>query len=173
MGWIQPGLGLARETVKTLLLEAARNQSRVSGIWPNLLELFREVDRAFPLIGQRWVLGHQRLLDRDQINLIQDLGLVLTTHTVRHIYKEGAATRSRVGKNLENNIVPLRTLLDRGIPVAFGTDGAPPTMFMPIWQAVERIDRESGDVIAPDQRMEPRGLGMRHFGWRLSYLPGN
>jgi predicted amidohydrolase YtcJ len=154
-GWAgySPDSGLSRETVKTLLLEAARNDIRVSGIWPNLLGLFGEVDRVFPLPGRRWILGHQRLLDPDQVNQVRDLGLVLTTHTNRHIYKEGAATRSRVGKQQENNIVPLRSLLDSGVPVAFGTDGTPPTMFLPIWQAVERIDRETGDVIAPDQKI--------------------
>jgi predicted amidohydrolase YtcJ len=154
-GWAgySPDSGLPRDAVLELMLEAARNGVRVSGIWPDLLELFREVDRSIPLAGRRWILGHQRVLDAGQVELVRDLGLVLTTHTNRHIYKQGAAMRWRVGKDKENTIVPIRTLLDKSVPVAFGTDGTPPTMFNPIWQAVERVDRETGDVIAPDQRI--------------------
>jgi predicted amidohydrolase YtcJ len=154
-GWAgySPDSGLPREAVLELLLEAARNGIRVSGIWTNLLELFREVDRIVPIAGRRWVLGHQRVLDRDQVELICDLGLALTTLTNRHIYKEGAAIRSSVGRDKENTIVPIRTLLDKNVPVAFGSDGVPPSLFNPIWQTVERVDRTTGDVIAPDQRI--------------------
>ncbi|MBX9847342.1 MAG: amidohydrolase family protein [Xanthobacteraceae bacterium] len=154
-GWAgySPDSGLPRDAVCELLLEAARNGIRVSGIWVNLLELFREVDRIVPIAGRRWVLGHQRVLDRDQVELICDLGLALTTHTNRHIYKEGAAIRSSVGRDKEHTIVPIRTLLDKNVPVAFGTDGVPPTLFNPVWQAVERVDRTTGEVIAPGQRI--------------------
>jgi predicted amidohydrolase YtcJ len=154
-GWAgySPDSGLPREAVFELMLEAARNGIRVSGIWANLLELFREVDRIVPIAGRRWVLGHQRTLDRDQVELVRDLGVVLTTHTNRHIYKQGSAIRASVGQDKESTIVPIRTLLDQNVPVAFGTDGVPTSLFNPIWQAVERVDRETGDVIAPDQRI--------------------
>jgi len=154
-GWAgySPDAGLEREAVLELMVEAARNDVRVTGIWANLLPLFAEVDKRVPLAGRRWVLGHQRTFTDDEIKLVKDLGLVLTTHTNRHIYKQGSAMRWRVGLGKEHTIVPIRSLLDAGVPVAFGTDGLPPSMFMPIWQAVERIDRETGEVIGPSQRI--------------------
>ena len=154
-GWAgySPDAGLPRKAVLELMMEAARNDIRVCGIWPALLPMFAEVNKTIPLAGRRWVLGHQRTLDGAQIALIKDLGLALTTHTNRHIYKEGAITRDRLGPTKEDTIVPLRSLRDAGVPVALATDGTPPSLFMPIWQAVERIDRKTGAVISPNQKL--------------------
>ena len=66
------------------------------------------------------------------------MGVVISTHTNRHIYKRGAAIRWRIGADKENTIVPIRTLLDHGVPVAFSTDGLPPSLFKPVcrpWSA--------------------------------------
>jgi predicted amidohydrolase YtcJ len=154
-GWAgySPDAGLPRKAVLELMMEAARNDVRVSGIWASLLDLFAEVNARIPIAGKRWILGHQRVFTDEQIRLVKDLGLVLTTHTNRHVYKQGSAMRWRVGPGKEHTIVPIPSLLDAGVPVAFGTDGLPPSLFMPIWQAVERIDRETGDVIGPSQRI--------------------
>ena len=81
------------------------------------------------------------------------MGVVISTHTNRHIYKQGAAIRWRIGADKQNTIVPIRTLLDNGVAVAFGTDGLPPSLFNPIWHAVERIDRATGDVIGPAEKI--------------------
>src|SRR5579875_7896 len=154
-GWagFSPDSGLPRSAVLELLQEAARNEIRVVGIWANLLDLFAEVDRAIPISGCRWVLGHQSTLSPDQIALIRDLGVVLTTHTNRHIYKEGAKLRDRLGSDGVDAIVPLRRLIDEGVPVAFGSDNLPPSLFHPIWHAVARMERSRKEIIAPAQRI--------------------
>lgn len=61
-GWAgySPDAGLEREAILELMIEAARNDIRVSGIWGNLLPLFAEVDKRISLAGRRWVLGHQQ-----------------------------------------------------------------------------------------------------------------
>ena len=145
--------GLPRGATRELLLEAARCGVRAVGIWPNMLELFAEVDRVVPLAGRRWVFGHVSLATGDDVRRMADLGLVVTTHTNRYVWKEGAALRDRIGRSRENEIVPLRAILDAGVPVSLATDNVPPTMFPPIWHAVTRRARGSGEVIAPDQRL--------------------
>ena len=154
-GWAgySPDVGLPRAAVLDLMMEAARNDVRIAGIWANLLPMYQEVDKRIPLAGKRWVLGHQRTLDKDQIAIIKDLGLVLTTHTNRHIYKEGALARDRLGPGKEDTIVPLRTLQEAGVPVGLGTDGDPPSLFQPIWSAAERVDRRTGEIISPRQKL--------------------
>jgi predicted amidohydrolase YtcJ len=142
--------GLPREAVRALVIEAARNGIRVSGVYQNLLELYREADKVAPIGGQRWILGHQMMLDREQIALIRDLGVGLTLHTNAHIYKRGAALVSEAGPQRENDIVPVRRLLDAGVKVALGTDNVPYSVFGTIAHVVGRRDR-NGVPVAPGQ----------------------
>lgn len=145
--------GLPRGATRELLLEAARCGVRAVGIWPDMLDLFAEVDRAVPLAGRRWVFGHISLADAERVRRIADLGLVVTTHTNRYVWKEGEALRDRIGPERENEIVPLRALADVGVTVSLATDNVPPTMWPTVWHAVARRARGSGAVIAPDQRL--------------------
>jgi predicted amidohydrolase YtcJ len=135
--------GLPRAAVKDLMLEAARLGIRVCGIWADLLELYAEVDRSVPIAGQRWVLGHQSILGAKDIALMRDLGVVVTAHTNAHIYHRASEFLAKVGRERENEICPLRSLLDAGVPVSLCTDNMPISMFHPIWESVERIDRKS------------------------------
>lgn len=136
-----------------MLIEAARLGIRVSGIVPPMLELFSEVDRQASIGGQRWILGHINVLSRDDVARIRDLGLVVTTHTNRYIYKEGHLLKERLGAAREDDIVPLRRLLDAGVHVSFATDNVPISLWHPVWQAVARQSLYTGEAIAPDQRL--------------------
>jgi predicted amidohydrolase YtcJ len=145
--------GLPAEAVKLLLLECARNGIRVEVIGTALLETIADVARAAPMTGQRWVMAHIDALDQRQIDLVRELGLCVTTHTNAYIYKRGAALRDRVGAARENDVVPLRRLLDAAVPVALATDNVPVSLWHPIWQTVARIDRTSKAPVAPAQAL--------------------
>jgi predicted amidohydrolase YtcJ len=136
--------GLPADAVKALLLECARNGIRVEVIGTALLETLADVARAAPIAGQRWVLAHVEAFDQHQLDLVRDLGLCITTHTNAAIYKRGAALRDRLGAARVNDIVPLRRLLDAGVPVGLATDNVP---------VVARIDRSTNAPIAPEQAL--------------------
>jgi predicted amidohydrolase YtcJ len=91
-----------------------------------------------PIRDLRWVLGHIAVLSREQVSRIRDLGLVLTTHTNRYIYKEGHLLQARNGLPDEDSISPLRWLEEAGVTYALATDNVPVSMFYPMWQAVSR-----------------------------------
>ncbi len=145
--------GLPREDLKTVLVEAARLGIRVSGIVPAMLDLFAEVDRAAPIGDQRWILGHVNVLSEDDVSRIRDLGLVVTTHTNRYVHKEGHLLKQRLGAAREDDIVPLRRLLDAGVHVSFATDNVPISLWHPVSQAVARRSLYTGEAIAPGQRL--------------------
>jgi predicted amidohydrolase YtcJ len=151
-GWagFQAGAAVPAYALDALLAEAARSQIRVSGIWPDLLPAFERANRVAPIGGQRWVLGHQPVLTADMVARIKDLGVVVTTHTNRHIYKDGDAWLQRRDPAQHADIVPLRTLRDAGIPVAFGSDNLPVSLFGPLWHATARLSRK-GNPVAPEQ----------------------
>lgn len=143
--------GLPRARMAEFLAEAARNNIRIACILMDLLEFYKRTDEIVPLADKRWVIGHINTISNQEVALIKELGVVLTTHTNRYIYREGHLTRDRVGKSRENEIVPLRKLLDAGIRVAFGSDNSPPSLFYPIWQAVTRSSRYVDDPIVLSQ----------------------
>lgn len=144
---------LPRERMKELLVAFARNGIRVTTTRGNMLELFDEVNRVAPIRDLRWVLGHISALTPEEVGRARELGLCMTTHTNRYVYKEGHLLRQRLGAERENEISPLRTLTEAGIKVALATDNVPVSMFYPIWQSVARKSLYTGAPIAPEQKL--------------------
>lgn len=143
---------LPREALKEVLIEAARSGIRAVGILPNMLDLFAEVDKVAPLAGQRWVLGHVVSLTPDQVKQVADLGMAVTTHLTAYIYKRGSELVEKLGRERAGEIVPLRSLREAGVPISFGSDNAPLSLFQSISLAVNRRDR-AGAIIAPEQAL--------------------
>ena len=82
-----------------------------------------------------------------------DLGVVMTTHTNRYIYKHGHILREELGPARLNDIAPIRRLLDAGVNIGLATDNVPTTLFYPMWHTVSRWNMISEDRIAPDQAL--------------------
>lgn len=143
---------LPRDALKTVLVEAARNGIRVVGILPNMLDLFAEVHDTVPISDQRWVLGHIVSLTPDQVRQVTDLGLAVTTHMTAYIYKRGSELVEKLGAERAGEIVPLRSLRDAKVPISFGSDNAPLSLFHSVAHAVNRRDR-TGALIAPGQAL--------------------
>jgi predicted amidohydrolase YtcJ len=154
-GWAGFNLatGLPREQAKALCVACARCGVRVVSIWPDMLDVFEEVNRSVDITGARWVLGHVSTLTPRQIDQVRGLGLVVTSHTNRYVYKEGHLLKARLGAARENEISPLRSLVEAGVNVALATDNVPPSMFYPVWQSVCRRSRYTGETIAPAQAL--------------------
>ena len=144
-------MGLERERAKEMLIACARNGIRAIGIWPNMLDLYAEVNEVVPIRDLRWVLGHIAVLSREQVHRIRDLGLVLTTHTNRYIYKEGHLLQARNGLPDEDSISPLRWLEEAGVTTALATDNVPVSMFYPMWQAVSRMSLHTQRMVGESQ----------------------
>ena len=145
--------GVPRERMKKFLLEAARNKIRICTITINYLDLYEEVHREVPIDDMRWVIGHLDCVTEDQARRIADLGIVMTTHTNRYIYKQSHITRDEIGAENEHLIVPLRMLLDSGVNVGLATDNVPTTLFYPIWQTVSRHNMHIDAPVGLGQRL--------------------
>jgi predicted amidohydrolase YtcJ len=144
-------MGLDRERAKEMLIACARHGIRAIGIWPNMLDLFAEVNEVVPIRDLRWVLGHIAVLSQEQVHRIRDLGLVLTTHTNRYIYKEGHLLVERNKLPDEDSISPLRWLEEAGVTYALATDNVPVSMFYPMWQAVSRQNMHTQRAVGMSQ----------------------
>jgi predicted amidohydrolase YtcJ len=146
--------GLPREQVKSVLLHCAKNDIRAvatASTSPGMLDLFEEVDREVPLKGRRWVLGHINTLSPQDIEKIVRMGLVITPHTNRDIYKQGHVLQSNLPAQRHREITPMRDLIDAGVHVGLVTDNVPISLFWPIWESVARRARVTNERVAPDQ----------------------
>jgi predicted amidohydrolase YtcJ len=144
---------LPREQMETVLMAAARADIRILSMGSGLLDLYEKINRVVSIRDRRWVIEHIGILSPDEIGRIRDLGIVLTTHTNRYLYKEADLFSSQLGPTAEDTIVPLRRLKEAGVHVALATDNVPPSLFFPVWQSVARIDRSTNRVIGPAQRL--------------------
>jgi predicted amidohydrolase YtcJ len=154
-GWAGFNYDTARPKAraKELLLACARNDIRAVGIWPESIDLFYEVHQEIPLAGRRWVFGHISTMSARDIDRAAEMELVMTSHTNRHVYKEGHLHKQRLGPEREREIAPLATLARRGVRVNLATDNVPVSLWYPIWQSVARRSRYTQDVIAPDEAL--------------------
>ncbi|MGE4635378.1 MAG: amidohydrolase family protein, partial [Arenicellales bacterium] len=163
--------GLPRAALKEVLLEAARMKLRVSCIFAEVAALFEEVHRKVPIDNLRWAWGHIAVLTEDDVLRARDLGLVVVTHTNRHIRKMGSQHLQRLGPENQDQIVPLRRLMDAGVPISLATDNVPPSLFYPIHHAVARRDETTGEVVAPGQKLS-REEALHCATWGGAYLAG-
>ncbi|MFA5520227.1 MAG: amidohydrolase [Castellaniella sp.] len=154
-GWAGFNYDTARERdqVLAVLRACARLRIQVIAIWPNMLGLFHQIHQETSLKGLRWVLGHVSTLSPQAVEQIREMGLIVTTHTNRYLYKEGPLLCERLPAERHGEIVPLRTLTDAGIPVVLATDNVPVSLFHPMWHAVARKARANGMLISPEQAL--------------------
>ena len=106
-----------------------------------------------PIGDKRWVVGHLDTITEDEARRLADLGVAMSTHTNRYIYKHGHLIRDELGPDRENDIVPLKRLREAGVHVSLATDNVPTTLFYPIWHIVSRRNMYVEDCIAPEQAL--------------------
>ncbi len=84
-----------------------------------MIDVYDEVDRETPLKGRRWVLGQVSTLTPRDVERIARMGLVVSTHTNRYIYKEGHLLLRGLSPEREEEISPHQFLVGRrgaGLP---------------------------------------------------------
>jgi predicted amidohydrolase YtcJ len=145
--------GLPRDKAKELLLNCAANDIRPVMIGSSSLDLYDEVDREIPLNGRRWVLSHISTISPRDIERIVRMGLVVTTHTNRYIYKQGRLLQQQLPPDRHREIVPLRSLLDAGVKVSLATDNVPVSLFLPISQTITRTDYRTKEPVVPGEAL--------------------
>jgi predicted amidohydrolase YtcJ len=142
---------------RAYVMLAARHRLRVHTIvgdrLAEILPILEDVDRTYPLARRRWVLEHVGRIRAQDIPLLKRMGIGITTIPVYQLWKN--ADRYLDDADGGKSAVPHRTLLDAGIPLAAGTDNIPYQPFFTVWAMAARVERTTGRVIGPGQRLAP------------------
>jgi predicted amidohydrolase YtcJ len=141
-------------------IAAARAGLRVSCIVSRDLEYavsaYAAIDREVRIRDRRWVVIHVNQATPDQLTRMCDLGVVATA-TPGFLYLAG----DRYGLDqLGDKAVPLRDLLDAGVPVALGTDGVPYSMMWTMWEALARWDGDAKRRLGDSRLTREQALRM-------------
>jgi predicted amidohydrolase YtcJ len=117
-----------------------------------ILPILERVDAAYPLAGRRWVLEHLSRTRPESIARIRRLGLLVTVIPAYHVWKVGDRYRS-LDEQAQQGVVPVRQLLDAGVPVAAGTDAVPADPLFTVWAMVTRATRGSAAPLGAALRL--------------------
>ncbi len=143
------------ERYEALVTLAAEHDLRVhTVILENLgtvLPILEKLAERFPIRHRRWVMEHVGHLSAADHARVKALGLVCSTIPVYHLWKNGDEYFDAADEG--NWVVPHRSLLRAGVPLAFGTDNIPISLFKSMAVARRRQERVTGRTIGPEQRL--------------------
>jgi predicted amidohydrolase YtcJ len=145
--------------LRELVVIAAQNGLRVCVLADQIanvdavLTAFEEANRHVGIRDQRYVIQHLQFATPRQLDRMKALGLVIGVHPNNHIWKRGKRHLTPEGKQQIDRVTPMRDLIDWEIPVTVETDGSPIELLHALWILLARRERETGEVIAPHQRV--------------------
>jgi predicted amidohydrolase YtcJ len=145
--------------LRELVVIAAENDLRVCVLADQIpsvdavLTAFEDADRLVGIRDKRYVIQHLQFAMPRQLDRMKALGLVVGVHPNNHIWKRGKRHLTPEGRLQIDRVTPVRDLIDWGIPVTVETDGSPIEPLHALWVLLARRERETGEIIAPQQRI--------------------
>ena len=123
----------------------------VSDELQQVLPIIEEVATRYPLAARRWVIQHIGRARIEDLRKVKTLGLEVTTIPAYFLWKGGRGYLDDFDGG--EGVVPHKSLLDLGIPLAAATDNIPYDPLFTLWVMAAREERTSGRVIGPGQRV--------------------
>lgn len=151
-----------KEVHKQVCLESAKLGLQVltkasgGGAIDMCLENYDEVNEEVPIRGLRWMMQHCPFISKENVEQCRRLGVIPLVHS-NFLWSKGAAYVKFFGREVTEQAVPIRWLLDAGVPAVLASDsgqGAWGWDYYPgfvIWEAISRKDGLTGEVLGPDQ----------------------
>jgi predicted amidohydrolase YtcJ len=151
-------------------IEAARLGLRVNCVVSRDLEYalsaYEAIDKEVPIRERRWVVIHVNQASDAQIRRMKALGVIAT---VVPGFLWMAGDRYGLDK-LAADGIPIRRMLDGGVPVALSTDGVPYSMLWTAWEAIARWDEDGQRQLGNSQLTREEALRMAaQSGHRLTW----
>jgi predicted amidohydrolase YtcJ len=130
-----------------------------------VLNAYEAANKDDSIVGKRWAIEHGYLLHPEQMDRIKQLGLIMHSQTW-HLYNLRRNFLQNYGPEYAAMSHPYRELLNRGIPIAGGTDWAlePKDNFFYMWVAITRKTID-GEAVGTDQKLTREEALRFHTIW--------
>jgi predicted amidohydrolase YtcJ len=161
---------MTQERFVKLGIEAARLGLRVNCVVSRNLEYalstYEAIDKEVPIRDRRWVVIHVNQASDAQVRRMQALGVIATV-VPGFLWMAG----DRYGLDqLGEEAIPIRRMLDGGVPVALSTDGVPYSMLWTAWEALARWDDDGQRQLGDSRLTREEALRMAaQSGHRLTW----
>ena len=143
--------GRFRQLVKLAAQHKLRVNTIVADCLQEVLEAFQDVHREISINEERWMIGHVVETSPDQLKVIRELGLIIETIPLTHLWLRG---RQIVDEpKAAERAVAHRDYLEQNVRFGLGTDNKPYSPFPTLWAAVARQERTTKEVVGPKQRL--------------------
>src|SRR5215475_13963894 len=161
---------MTAERFVKLGIEAARLGLRVNCVVSRDLEYalsaYEAIDKEVRIRERRWVVIHLNQASDAQIRRMKALGVIAT---VVPGFLWMASDRYGLDK-LGEEAIPIRRMLDGGVPVALSTDGVPYSMLWTAWEAIARWDDDGQRQLGNSRLTREEALRMApQSGHRLTW----
>lgn len=147
------------EEFERLCLAAARTGLRVhtlaSDRLHDLVPILERIAARYPLSGRRWVVEHISRAQAPDLDALGRLGIGVTLIPVHYLWKSGHKFADLDAEELDL-LSPARALVERGVPVASGTDAVPNDPLFTMWSMMARRSRATGRVMGEGGCLDAR-----------------
>jgi len=133
------------------------------------LDAFESVNKRIPITNKRFVLQHLGYVTESHQTRIKRLGIVPTLIPSSILWMSGSEMIKGVSADKLTRFIPLKSFVEKGIPFVLCTDNRPINPLHTFWVAVSRIDRITGKVIAPTQKISREDV-LKAFTINGAYL---
>lgn len=165
----------ARQELEEILLDAARRgqpvhmHSVLDDTTSKILDVWERIDAHHPIRSSRWSLAHAEPISEANLDRVARLGAGIAVQD-RLVYR-ATDSANAWGADVVRRSPPLRSMLDRGIPLGAGTDAtrvASPNPWVSLWWLVTGQGFDAGPERAASQclsRLEALDAYTRGSAW--------
>lgn len=112
----------------------------------------------------RFRVEHGQIIAPADIDRIRDLGMVVSAQP--HAAGDPQKDRRLLGDERAARAYPFRSLLDAGIPLAFGSDYPGEATYDPLYGIHLAVNRDSAEAIGVDEAIESYTAGGAYAEWK-------
>jgi predicted amidohydrolase YtcJ len=116
------------------------------------LDAFQKASPSNSPTKRRHRLEHANFPTQRNLDRMQKLGIIASVQpSWVHLFGDGL--RKQMGEEIVNRTIPIKSFLNRGIPVAFSSDVPATMVFEPFWGFIGAVTRRtrSGNALVPSE----------------------